>query len=196
MDPLSLNNILSIINQYGYWIIFPISVIEGPIIAVIGGFLSSLGVLNLFMVYAVILFGDFIGDTIYYALGRWGKNIVQRYGPRFNLNEEDIEGAKKYFLENQTKAIILSKVIHGFGIAGLITSGALKISYIRFILTSSVVSIFQYALLLFVGVAFGRAYKQIDQYLNYFIIISSVLAIIAIIIFVKRLRIKTFKGHK
>jgi len=48
-----LSTLLQIVNwllAYKYLLLFPIAVIAGPIITVIGGFLSSLGYFNAFLV--------------------------------------------------------------------------------------------------------------------------------------------------
>ena len=52
------------LSYYKYWLIFPIMVLEGPIITVISGFLVSLGTLNAFVAYPLLFFGDLLGAAL------------------------------------------------------------------------------------------------------------------------------------
>jgi membrane protein DedA with SNARE-associated domain len=73
---IPLPDILIILEKYKYWLIFPIVIIEGPIIVVISGFLVYLGFLNAYITYIILVIGDSIGDSMYYAIGRYGGNIT------------------------------------------------------------------------------------------------------------------------
>lgn len=106
-------NLLALLTaKYGYFILFPISVIEGPIVTIVAGFLASLGLFNFFLVYFIVLAGDFSGDTGAYAIGRWGAKFFQNY---LKKHEEKITAAKEYFSIHHNKAIVMSKLISGLG---------------------------------------------------------------------------------
>ncbi|HUZ60693.1 MAG TPA: hypothetical protein VMU83_18125, partial [Hanamia sp.] len=67
-----METIFYLLLKFRYVILFPLAVVEGPILAVIAGFLCTEGYLNLFIVYTIIVLGDITGDTICYLFGRWG----------------------------------------------------------------------------------------------------------------------------
>jgi len=88
----SLQKIIGLLIAYKYAIIFPVAVIEGPAISIIAGYLGQSGYLNVFFVYVLIVLGDMFGDTIYYAIGRFGGlyfikrwNHILNYTTRKNL---------------------------------------------------------------------------------------------------------------
>ena len=178
MFQLTSAGILSLISHYGYLIVFPIAILEGPIISILAGFLVSLGQLNYIIVFLIIMAGDVIGDTMYYALGRWGEKFVRKHGIRVGLTETRIEQTKKYFHENHKKAVVISKVAHGIGMVGLIVAGILKVPYNRYIKTCLIITSIQAFILLTLGVLFGHAYVKIEKYLNLYVAIASVIVLI------------------
>jgi membrane protein DedA with SNARE-associated domain len=178
---------VQLLINYKYILLFPLSIIEGPIITVIAGFVSSLGLMNWLLIYIIVIAGDIVGDTIMYAFGRYGGGFLKKHGFRVGATPERLEAAKEYFANHHHKAIITSKIFHGVGVSGLIAAGALKISYARFIKTCGAISLVQSAILLILGIFFGHAYQQIGQYFDtYAAVISvTVLIIIAGFIFFK-----------
>ena len=186
-----MSQIILLLIKYRYFILFPLSIIEGPILTVIGGFLVTMGYLNPFIVYPIVVIGDIIGDSIFYALGRWsGGPFIKRFGPRIKMTPEKIEQVRNYFQKNHKKALVFSKLVHGIGSAGLLVAGGLKIPWRRFVVTCGTVTIIQSVILLFLGILFGHAYNQIAVYLNYYAAAGTLVAlIIATYIVLSKIRI-------
>lgn len=188
-----MENLVLLISQYGYLILFPLAVIEGPISTIIAGLFVSMGLLNPFIVYVIMITGDIVGDTLCYSVGRWGgKPFFDTIGPYLGVTDTNKEKAKIYFDVHGKKTIVLSKIIHGIGITGLFVAGSLRISYKKYITTCFLITLVQAALFLSIGILFGRAYIQLNKYLNYFssttIIISAF--IVVFIVISKRFKIK------
>ncbi len=176
---------ISLILVYKYYILLPLAIFEGPLLAIISGFLISTGFLSLIPVYFIVVLGDALGDSFLYALGRWGrKTILNRFGKFFNVTPEKVKQAEEYFSSNQKKALVISKIIHGIGIGGLIAAGSLQISYWKFVKTCFVVSIIQSAVIITLGVLFGGAYIRLAEYLNYYSAGTIVMALAAILFFI------------
>jgi membrane-associated protein len=164
-----LENIILLLLKFKYLILFPLAIVEGPILAVIAGFVCASGYLNVFIVYPIIVFGDIIGDTICYLFGRLGvpvflKKIIKRLG----LVPRDLNKVRIYFEANPKKTISLSKITLGIGVAGIYLAGNARVPYTRFIRICLVTSALQYIFYLGVGLLFGAAYKQISHYLDFF----------------------------
>ncbi|OGG60122.1 hypothetical protein A2765_00965 [Candidatus Kaiserbacteria bacterium RIFCSPHIGHO2_01_FULL_56_24] len=176
MSPEYLSHLVSV---YGYIVIFPFAIIEGPILTVIGGFLVSLGLLNPVLIYIVVLAGDVVGDSVCYAIGRWGRPLTHSYGRYIGLTPERLASAQTFFHENHQKAVIASKLIHGIGWTGLVAAGSLHVPYWRFVRTCLFISAAQSFALLIIGILFGHAYLLIGQYLSYFAAVVSVVALTA-----------------
>ncbi len=176
-----------LLTNYGYFILFPLAVIEGPMVAVVAGFLSFLGLMNIFIAYAIIMIGDVVGDSGYYMAGRWGGNYFSRY---FTKHAEKISKVKTYFETHQRKAIALSKLFHGIGITGLLAAGSLKIPYKRYITICFLTTAAQSVVLFAIGILFGHTYIQLNRYLNYYAAATIVVGLIMIfIIAIRKLKL-------
>lgn len=164
------------------------AVIEGPIVAVVCGFLITLKILNPLLVYIILVIGDVVGDGIIYYVGYSGKRFLHY----FKINEEKLERAKTYFHENHKKAIITSKLVHGIGFTGLLAAGASHVPYKRYFKTCTFISVVQSAVMMMVGVLFGHAYVQIGKYLDYYAATVSVaVLVILLFILIKRYKLGT-----
>ncbi|MFZ3233425.1 MAG: hypothetical protein WA194_08105 [Patescibacteria group bacterium] len=121
MHVVPLHQILLWIAEYKYWIIFPLTVVEGPIITVIGGFFSSSGKLDVVTLFAVALSGDMIGDFLHYAFGRWlYEYVLVRFEKRFRETGKMVEDAVSYLGKNPGKTIVFGKWTQAGGFAVLI----------------------------------------------------------------------------
>ncbi len=61
--PESFSDVLYILENYKYIIVFPLTVLEGPIISVISGFLVYLGVMNFWGALLVLVVADVYDGT-------------------------------------------------------------------------------------------------------------------------------------
>lgn len=180
---LHLEQIVHLLTTYKYFILFPLSVVEGPVLAVIAGWLCTTGYLEPLACYPVIVAGDVIGDSLCYLLGRWGTS------PRVNglrrllgIHERKIVQVRAYFDSHPFRTISLSKIALGIGVAGIFMAGNAKIPYGKFLGICLVTSAVQYVFYLGIGLLFGAAYVQIDHYLNA-IASACIVAAIASVVF-------------
>lgn len=178
----SFAHILDLLVHYKYYILFPISVVEGPIISILGGFLASLGKLNLWMVFIVVCFGDFVGDTLYYLIGYTGrKGFAGKFMKFFRISEERLNALDIHFDKHTGKTLLLGKFTHAFGTVVLVAAGAARISYSRFMFYNVIGTLPKSLILVLVGYYFGRAYEKINHYLNlgsYYIIVAGIVLVI------------------
>lgn len=172
---------IALLLAYKYYILLPLSIIEGPIITVIAGFLASTHSINPAAVYGVVVLGDLIGDTLLYSLGRWSGGGVTKYGKFFGVTADRLASAKDYFANHHRRAVVTSKLVHGIGVSGLVTAGVLRISYGRYMRTCFLISLAQCAFFLAIGLLFGNAYMRIGQYLDYFAAGISTIVLLVII---------------
>ncbi len=180
-----MEDIFNLLTRYRYFVLFPLAIVEGPIIAVIAGFLCTSQFLNAFIVYPVIVAGDITGDSICYMFGRWGlPPFLKRLGKRLGMSSEKKERVLSYFTANPSKTISLSKIALGVGVAGIYIAGNAKVPYQRFILICLVTSALQYIVYVGVGILFGRAYEKINRYLDIYAALVSVTVIAAILFFI------------
>lgn len=162
---------------YRYAIIFPLAILEGPILMFFCGFLLRLGFFDLLPLYPLLVAGDFIADLFWYAIGRYAaQSFVTRFGRFFNISLIDVERLAILFRQRHTAAIPLSKMTMGFGfaLATLTAAGVARIpirTYASLILAGGFVWT---ALLLTFGFIVGGVYMVMPPPLR-FIFVSFVI---------------------
>ncbi len=179
----SLQKILELIIAYRYAVIFPIAVVEGPIISIISGFLASSGYLNVYFVYPLLVFADLVGDTLYYAIGYFGGNFfIKRWGWFLNIDSSKLLKVEHHFKNHGGKWLFFGKA-QGIGTPILVAAGVIKMPYPKFLWINFVVTIFKSLILVIIGYYFGKAYVIINDYFNK-IALLSLLAISIVVMIV------------
>lgn len=184
----SLDQIMAWLIVYKYLIIFPFSVFEGPIITIVAGFLSSTGVLNFWLAYAVVVFGDLFSDSLYYALGRFGREkfIRSRLGKLLGLNQNRIEKLEKHFATHPWKTFTFGKFVHGTGSPILVAGGMAKVPYFEFLGYNIPTTLVNSLILIVIGFYFGHAYQSFNTYFGYYAIFGVVVLVGLYIYIIKR----------
>ena len=179
----SLDQISHLLLQYKYFILFPIAVIEGPIVTVIAGFLSSLGHMDFLTAYAVIIFGDIAGDIIHYVIGYWGgESFIKKWGKYFGVSPERVLHLEKHFDNHGVKTLFIGKLAHGIGGIFLFAAGMARMSFLKFTATNLLAILIKSLALLIVGFYFGQALTRINSFLEFFGALSISLGISALFI--------------
>jgi len=177
---MSLEQILLLLQQYGYFILFPLAVIEGPIIGVIGGLLVALGSMDFFVTAVVLMVADLVGDAIYYAIGRWGQHYFSNFITRkFKIGEVRFQKLKESFHKHDVKIMLITKT-QALGSVVLLLAGVVHMPFWRFIWWNTVGTIPKVLLFMFIGYFFGQSLSQVETYIKYTGIATLAFAIIGI----------------
>jgi membrane protein DedA with SNARE-associated domain len=72
------NKFVYLMKEYGYIILFSWSILEGEMGLIMGGLLCATGDMNLYLAIFVAGLGGFVGDQIYFYIGRYNKGYVHR----------------------------------------------------------------------------------------------------------------------
>jgi len=169
-------------EHYRYIFIFLLAIPEGTILPLVCGFLVSIGFLNPFLTYALIVSGDGVMDSLLYSIGRLGTPMVVRFGLKMGVTSQRLEHVRQRFEANRSKVLITSKLIHGPGTLGLVMAGILRVAYPTFVVNCLSVSVCRMGVLLLLGFLFGHAYEQVGGYVHYYVA-GIMLAALAVIVF-------------
>lgn len=165
---LALGVIIKELIIYKYLFLFPVAVLEGPIVSIIAGFLVSTHNLNFYIVYLVLFLADLIGDILHYALGYFGrKHFVDRFGKYVGLNPARLEYLETLLHQNTGRVLIGSKFTQVVGGGVLVAAGMVHVNFFKYMFYSVVVAIPKTLMLLVIGFYFGVAYNTIDRYFNF-----------------------------
>lgn len=165
-----------------YGLLFIIAVVEGPLITILAGWLSFLGHLSTWLAYIVVLFGELIADTLYYALGYYGREKVFRWFPKtLGKSKDKIEKFEKMLHAHAGKTLLITKLTHVGGIPTLIAAGAVRVPFLKFSLYNTIATIPKISALFIIGYFFGSAAGKINHYFEYG---GTILTILVVIFFI------------
>jgi membrane protein DedA with SNARE-associated domain len=178
---LSDPQVLYYIKTFGYPSLFLIMIIEGPIITIIGAFLASLGVFNIWIIFFLSLLGDIVGDIILYAIGYFGgSKILVRAEKFLKINFATMDKLHRFFTLHGQKTIFYVKSTTGLCWITFILAGTLKMDFKSFLRASFLGGIIWSGILVVSGFFFGYAFEKINAHLKYAGIIIPILAIVFI----------------
>jgi membrane protein DedA with SNARE-associated domain len=175
----SLQNIILLLGRHKYAFLFPVAVIEGPIITVIAGFLVAQGLMSFWLAFWVVIIGDLAGDSILYVFGRWGRRLFRgRLGLWLGIDDAGkMDNFSEKFKEHGGKTLFMTKFTRGIGVIALITAGAARFSFWKFLWFNLLGTLPKTLGLLVLGYYFGQAYSQINSYLDYIAFITIIIAL-------------------
>lgn len=160
--------IIQFLSEYGYWIILPLMIIEGPIVTLIAAFMASLGVFNIYVIFIFSILGDVSGDVIFYWIGRkGGMHFVRNAGKYIGITEELVVKMQKFFANHGGKTIFAVKSTTGLCWATFIAAGIVKMPFKKFVGYSVLGGLVWSGFLVIMGFFFGYLYAQIVDYINY-----------------------------
>lgn len=163
----SIGSLIPIFIHYKYAIIFPIAVIEGPIINIVSGFLVAQHFLDLKLAYAALVMGDLVGDSLSYAIGRYARQgFLFKYGHLIGITPQRLVVLENYINNNQMKTFIFGKFAHGLGYITWIATGAVRVDFWKFLRVNALTTAIKSAILVTVGFFFGQAYLTFNRYFS------------------------------
>src|SRR3989344_2510162 len=179
---MSPDTITHLLIEYRYWIIVPLSFVEGPLIAFVAGTLSFLGYFNPIIMFSILLARDIVLDTIMYAVGRFGgeTRFARRMLTKIGVRSEHLEEVERMWERHGFRTMFISKLSYGVSAAFIIVGGLVRTPFRRFFFYGALVAGVQYGGLFLLGYFFGRALDTVSNvftYLQYLILAASVVGI-------------------
>ncbi len=180
---------LSWLLAYRYLIIFPLVIIEGPIVMLVCGFLIRLGGFDFLPTYLLLILGDLIGDVAYYYIGKHGaRRLVDRFGTWFGIRMSDVERFETLFKAHDTKILFISKITMGFGfaMATLMAAGAAHVPFRKYILINLIGGFIWTAILITIGYFFGNIYLATSENFRIAVVVVAILCALTALYFFAR----------
>src|SRR5579872_586989 len=109
---MSVASMTHLILEYRYWILIPLSFLEGPIVAFIAGGLASLGYFNLYFL-AILFFVRDVGlDGVYYAIGYFaaGTAFAKRMLGKLGVTQDHLEGVRLLWKDHAGRTMFVGKL--------------------------------------------------------------------------------------
>lgn len=179
---IPLSAILSWLITYKYFILFPLSVVEGPIVTILAGSFIPVGLMNIFIAFPLIVAGEFLGDAIYYLIGSLGSGkFIERWGRYIGITRERVEIIENHYKKHTGKTLIIAKFSHFVGGAFMIAAGMAKVPYRKYFWFNLIATVPKTVLLILIGYYFGQAYVELNRGIGY---VSAGVFLVAILLLV------------
>lgn len=165
---LSAQTILVAIPVLKYVLLFLLTIVEGPLVAMVAGLFASLGFFNLILAYLVILAGDLVSDSLYYSIGFWGREkVIKKYGRFILLDQTKLHKFETLVRYHSVKVLVIGKLTHFAGVPVLLAAGLVRIPYRKFIWYDMLATLPKSLIFLLLGFYFGSLTGTISHYLEY-----------------------------
>jgi len=181
--------ILNFLGDWGYVIILPLMIIEGPVVTILSAMLASFGILNVWVVLIFSMLGDIIGDVALYWLGKkWGMDFVDKVGKYMGITRKLVLKMEKYFQSHGGKTIFAVKSTTGLCWATFVAAGIVRMDFRKFLKYSIMGGVVWSGFLVIMGYFYGYMWKQIGQYIEWagWLILGLALVSFLIITFYKK----------
>lgn len=153
-------SISSLLEHYGYWVVFVGTFLEGETVLLFAGFAAQRGLLKLPDVILLALAAGTLGDQLYFHLGR---RLGTRLYSRFPALAARIPRVERLLARYQSPAILGIRFMYGLRIAGPAAMGALGVPPLKFLLLNIVGAGLWAALVATLGYLFANALEQVIQ---------------------------------
>jgi membrane protein DedA with SNARE-associated domain len=160
--------IFKLLFTYSYLILFPLIVVEGPVVTIIAGFLVSLGFMDFIPTYLTIISGDLAGDFLYYSAGRWWLNrAYKKIVSFFGINMKLVHKLEIALKKNKGPFLFFGKLSHAIGGIILFAAGSAEIPVKDFMLFNFLATLPKSLILIAVGYYFGSTVSNFKKYLDF-----------------------------
>jgi len=160
--------ILNFLSHWGYWIILPLMIIEGPVVTILSAMLAAAGIFNVGVVFVLSIFGDVVGDVILYWAGNiGGMKFVDNIGKYMGITRSLVLKMEKYFEHHGGKTIFAVKSTTGLCWATFVAAGIAKMNFGKFVKYSILGGIVWSGFLVAMGYFYGYMWQEIKKYIEW-----------------------------
>ena len=156
---MSVEFATQLILQYRYWILIPLSFIEGPVVAFVAGTLAAVGYFNIYFLAALFFVRDVGLDWVYYAIGHFGGRtaFAKRMLNKIGITTDHLEQVRILWEKKPFWTMFIGKLSYGIASAFIVVAGTVKMPLRLFFKYGIIVAILQYGILLFAGYFLGAS---------------------------------------
>lgn len=178
---MSIESITPLIVEYRYWILIPLTFIEGPIVGFIAGALSKLGYFNPFVAFAIFIFRDVIVDALWYVVGSHGgkTRVAGWLLKKVRITDEHLHAVRLLWDHKPLRTMFISKLSYGIAQLFLAVAGMVGLPFRLFFRYALIVALVEYGGLFICGYVVGGAFGDMAGVLSN---IQWVIAILALVI--------------
>ncbi len=165
-------DLASAVQTYGYPLVFLGTFLEGETVLLLAGFAAFKGHLDFTMVVLIALLASFLGDQLYFFLGRrYGEVIMLRWPPL----RPRVERFTLLLHRHHTPLILSLRFLYGLRIAGPIALGLTDIAWWRYAQLNFLGAVVWAFLITALGYLFGSVLEKLLEDLHHVELIGALI---------------------
>jgi len=185
--PGFLSSLAGPLNDFGYWAVLVLVLIEdfgipvpGETVLIAASVYAGAGRLNVVLVGLIAFAAAVTGDNIGFAIGHYGgQALVLRWGRYVHLTEERLDKTEAFFNKHGAWIITFARFIEGLRQANGIVAGVVGMRWLRFLAFNSLGAALWVGTWVSLGYLAGghiaTIYHYVTQYALYLLIAGIVL---------------------
>ena len=198
---MSVDFITQLILQYRYWILVPLSFIEGPVVAFVAGTLAAVGLFDMYFLAGLFFVRDVGLDGAYYAMGYFGghSKFAERMLAKLGITDDHLQRVREMWERRPFTTMFVGKLSYGIASAFIVVAGMVKMPLRIFFKYGVLVAILEYGVLLlagyFLGASLGGNVVRIIDNIQYAVAFGAI-ALVGYYLVSLRMRGKFLKEEK
>lgn len=178
-----MNEIVFLLNTYGYLVLFLGVVVEGEIFPLAAGVLASLSLMNLYGAIGVTFLGAVLGDWLWFrAARRWGRQLLANRWGRMMFRRGRLARLEQHFAQNGKRTLFLTKFIYSFGHSSIVVAGIAGMDEREFIKVDLVSSFLWACLFVLLGQFFGSSFDLLQHLMQDVVWAAIIVGLLLIIV--------------
>src|SRR3989344_9263553 len=179
-------------DSWGYWGIFITQTLESALIPIpseavvtFGGFMASIGQLNIWFVILIATLANVVGSVISYYLGVYGgRPILEKYGKYVLIPQNYLERMDGLFENHKRKVAFIARLLPGIRTISSLIIGSGRMNFGIFLWYTLWGSLIWNGVLGYAGYVFGENWELFSPYFKRFEIAILILVLGVIIWFI------------
>ncbi len=177
---MSVDFITHLILQYRYWILVPLSFIEGPVVAFVAGTLAAVGMFDMYFLATLFFIRDVGLDGAYYAMGYFGgrSEFAERMLAKLAITEDHLQQVRMLWERRPFMTMLIGKLSYGIATAFIVVAGMVKMPLRIFFKYGILVAVLEYGSLLltgyFLGASLGGSIVRVIDNIQYAVAFGAV----------------------
>ncbi len=157
---MSVETLTQLILQYRYWILVPLSLAEGPVVAFVAGTLASVGLFDIYFLAVFFFMRDMGLDGVYYAAGYFGgrTKFAERMLTKIGITDDHLERVRTLWDKRPGMTMLIGKLSYGIASAFIVVAGMIRMPLRDFFGYGALVAVLEYGSLLFAGYFLGASF--------------------------------------
>lgn len=173
----------TLLNQYGYLVIFVLTLFEGETVLLIAGILAHQGLLNIELSILSAFLGSTIGDQMYFHLAR---HEGYRFVKRFKYIWHILPRADKFVKRHGAYAVFFSRYLYGLRLPLVVMCGLVRMPSLKFSIYNAGSALIWAVSYGFLGYFFAEVIGSIVAIKKIEFVLAAAIAIAAIIYWIFR----------